>query len=73
MSGSMVLVALIALFVIIKSPVLKEPAPENVLEELVGDTFNESPKLIIPPSTLLIVTGPTMDGMVNTLFSHRFL
>lgn len=68
MSGSNELVALIPLLVQMKSPVLNEPEPAFVLEELVGEMFNESPKLITPPLTLIILIGPTMDGMVNTLY-----
>jgi hypothetical protein len=43
-SGSFVFVALIPLLETGKSPVLKEPEPVNILEELVGDRNTESPK-----------------------------
>jgi hypothetical protein len=64
-----VLVALIPLLVQIKSPVLNAPDPAFVFEELVGEILKESPKLITPPLTLLIEIGPTIDGIVNTLYS----
>lgn len=69
----MELVALIPLLVHMKSPVLNEPDPAFVLEELVGEIFKESPKLITPPLTLIILIGPTMDGMVNTLYEISLL
>jgi hypothetical protein len=60
-----VFVALMALFVNGKSPVLNEPAPANVLALLDGDRKIESPicTMELGP-TLTILKFPTMEGMV---------
>jgi hypothetical protein len=50
-----------------KSPVLKEPAPANVLDELLGDKISESPIWTMEPvPTLSIFTCPTIAGIVLT-------
>jgi hypothetical protein len=68
-SGSFVLVALIALFVTGKSPVLKDPAPAYVLEELFGDRNTESPIWTIELGpTARILKDPTMEGIGLTSF-----
>lgn len=64
-SESFVFVALTALKTRGKSPVLKEPAPANVLDELLGERMIESPKCTMELGpTLSIFTLPTIAGIV---------
>jgi hypothetical protein len=50
-----------------KSPVLKEPAPANVFDELLGDKISESPIWMMELGpTLSIFTCPTIAGIVLT-------
>jgi hypothetical protein len=50
-----------------KSPVLKEPAPANVLDELLGDKISESPIWTMEPVPMLsIFICPTIAGIVLT-------
>jgi hypothetical protein len=51
-----------------KSPVLNDPAPAKVFEELVGARIMESPKFTIELGpTLSILTFPIMAGIVPLL------
>jgi hypothetical protein len=56
-----------------KSPVLNEPAPAKVLEELVGAMINESPKWTTElDPTLMILTFPTIDGIVDPPWAYHY-
>ena len=63
-SGSSEFVKLNPLFTTWKSPVLNAPEPAYVLEVDFGVVLKLSPKFTTPPA-LFILTGPTIEGIIE--------
>ncbi|OEH94084.1 hypothetical protein BFG57_09565 [Bacillus solimangrovi] len=64
-SGSKLFDKLIPLFVFTKLPLFPPPEPVIAFEVILGDVFNESPKLTIPLTLLILMGNPhIIEGMI---------
>lgn len=51
-----------------KPPVFPAPEPDIDFEALLGEIKKVSPNWTTPPPTLMICTGPTIEGIDNNPF-----